>query len=643
MTEMRYLDFDLLIEGSEGKYLARVLNSPCGESAANFNLPFSDPEFNSFLARIEQFRGNDQRALHFTGSSKTESAKGLGERLYNAVFNDNKVGTCLLRSFDKAKDQEAGLRIRLRLTALANLPWEYLYCKDLNDFLALSDMTPIVRYLEMPKPIQSLQVKPPLKVLVMISSPKDHPQLDVENEWMKLENALSVLMEKGLLALERLEAATFVALQKSLGREKFHIFHFIGHGGFDQESGNGVLLFENQQMLGHQVDSETLGMLLGKHSSLRLAVLNACEGGRTSSTDPFAGLAQSLLQQGIPATVAMQFPITDSAAITFAQKFYEVIAEGGWIESALSEARLAIFADNKVEWATPVLYMRATEGRIFEVAPLSEEEKQRNRLAALRDKAEDAIRREDWKEATEKLNDLLSLDKSNAEVLTMLRHAEQQPGLPDLYAAGQAHYEAARWREALVCFLQVQEIGGDYKGVFKLIANAKLELEKLEAASASSSQKRSTLFQSDLNAHYGRVIKKIIEGNVVPFFGAGVNLCGRPPKSSSEDDKYLPSHSELVKYLTKLSGYPEDAPQELAQVAQYFYHKEGRSPFYEALRELFTADYPITPAHQFLATLPKVLRKRGFSPRYQLIVTTNYDDALERAFTKWGEPFFVSR
>ena len=63
-----------------------------------------------------------------------------------------------------------------------------------------------------------------------------------------------------------------------------------------------------------------LGTILHDHESLRVAVLNACEGARTSRNDPFAGSAQSLVQQGIPAVIAMQFEIADDVASRFAQR-----------------------------------------------------------------------------------------------------------------------------------------------------------------------------------------------------------------------------------------------------------------------------------------------------------------------------------
>ncbi len=109
-------------------------------------------------------------------------------------------------------------------------------------------------------------------------------------------------------------------------------------------------------------------MMLHDHESLRVAILNACEGARTSRTDPFAGSAQSLVQQGIPAVIAMQFEIADDVASRFAHEFYGALADGYPIDASLTEARKSIFAArHEVEWGTPVLYLRAPDGRIFDV------------------------------------------------------------------------------------------------------------------------------------------------------------------------------------------------------------------------------------------------------------------------------------
>jgi hypothetical protein len=230
--------------------------------------------------------------------------------------------------------------------------------------------TPLVRYLELPEVIQPVAVTPPIRVLVMISSPSDYPALDVEAEWKRLNESLAGLIASGTIAIERLDDATLSVLQRRLRRAQYHIFHFIGHGEFDQTLQEGVLLLERDNRRGHRVGSQYLGMLLHDHDSLRLAILNACEGARSSRQDPFAGSAQCLVQQGIPAVIAMQFEIADDVASTFAHEFYGALADGLPIDAAVTEARKAIFAGGReVEWATPVLYLRAPDGRIFDVAP----------------------------------------------------------------------------------------------------------------------------------------------------------------------------------------------------------------------------------------------------------------------------------
>jgi hypothetical protein len=146
------------------------------------------------------------------------------------------------------------------------------------------------------------------------------------------------------------------------------VLHFVGHGGFDEQTQDGLLVFEDEQGRGNEVSATYLSTLLHDADSLRLAVLNACDGARASRTDQFAGVAQSLLQQGVPAVVAMQFEISDEAALTFAREFYGAFAEGYPVEAALAEARKSMFAlQNDSEWATPVLYLRTHGNAIFEI------------------------------------------------------------------------------------------------------------------------------------------------------------------------------------------------------------------------------------------------------------------------------------
>jgi len=140
--------------------------------------------------------------------------------------------------------------------------------------------------------------------------------------------------------------------------------------------------------------------------------------------------------------------------------------------------------------------------------------------------------------------------------------------------------------------------------------------------------------------HYASVMRSMSEGQVVPLLGAGVNLCDRPSGQAWELGHYLPSGSELADYLARTFYFPELEERNLLRVSQYVVTKEGKGPLYFELRKLFDANYPVTPVHDFFATLPGRLRERG-TPSYQVILTTNYDDALERAFDAVDEPYDV--
>src|SRR5207247_11458160 len=181
-------------------------------------------------------------------------------------------------------------------------------------------------------------------------------------ELLNLRSELRELIDAGTLVLERLDTPTLEALQEQLEEREYHIFHFIGHGDFDQDERRGLLLLEDGGGGPELVPAESMATLL-PNDSMRLAILNSCEGGRASELDPFAGTAQTLVRAGIPAVIAMQFTITDAAAIAFSRRFYATLAAGRPIDTAVCQARKTISTQvNAVEWATPVLYMRSNDG-----------------------------------------------------------------------------------------------------------------------------------------------------------------------------------------------------------------------------------------------------------------------------------------
>ena len=142
-----------------------------------------------------------------------------------------------------------------------------------------------------------------------------------------------------------------------------------------------------------------------------------------------------------------------------------------------------------------------------------------------------------------------------------------------------------------------------------------------------------------LHDHCNRVIRAMGEGRVTPILGAGVNLYRRPPSVRWVPGADLPDAAELAEYLAEEFGYPQGETLDLMRVAEYADVMSGTGPLYAKLHDLFDANFPISPVYQFLAELPQQLKRADKLRRYPLIVTTNYDDGLERAFTKAGERF----
>jgi DNA-binding SARP family transcriptional activator len=116
----------------------------------------------------------------------------------------------------------------------------------------------------------------------------------------------------------------------------------------------------------------------------------------------------------------------------------------------------------------------------------------------------------------------------------------------------------------------------------------------------------------------GEVVETLLGGRLVPVLGADV--------------------AELAAHLSTRFEYPHEAPG-LPRVAQYVAVMMGAGPLHDELHALLNAETQPTVVHRFFASLPPLLRERG-AP-HQLIVTTSYDLALERAFLDAGEEFDV--
>jgi hypothetical protein len=300
----------------------------------------------------------------------------LGMHLYDMVFS-NEVEKLFLGMRSKLAPGEK-LRVllifRKEALSLAGLPWEYLYGPDTENRLGYyfstdKDLT-FARFLRLDSPRENLAPESsPLRITIISSRPSLlNPILHrpVIEEIKKLPD-----IELG----ETIEQPTKGSLLKKLeefAREERppHVLHFMGHGQFLGDRGQIALLREDGQTEHWVDDKEFAGYFRQTGCLPRLVVLHLCEGGRVSFPSHFGGIAPQLVMAGVPAVVAMQYPITNQTAIDFSCAFYRHIGRGEPIDHAVQNARYTAMTkitpesgDERV-FGAPVLYLQSWDGVI---------------------------------------------------------------------------------------------------------------------------------------------------------------------------------------------------------------------------------------------------------------------------------------
>lgn len=351
---MDYIDLSVRIQ-DDGDILAQ---SNFGESRGRLNL--NQDEIRPLLQSIED------------DETEVELLKKLGNILFNAIFDKN-----ISNQFAAVKTaaESAGRGVRLRLIfeepQMAAIPWEFLYDESTNTFLANDPKTALSRYIDVP--LRRQDIKPaslPLKILLIISSPKNLDPLDSAGEEKLIRKALEKHINTNMIEIDIINKATIDAIYQRLNEnedeEPYNVLHFIGHGLFKNNKGLVALVDDNDRA--RLLDDESFANLFLGKRGLGLVILNSCEGAKTSSGQAFRGMAPRLVQRGIPAVIAMQYPIRDITAKIFAEEFYRSLARANPVDEAVQSARNLISIKTRLDnrdFATPVLFMRAKDGVIL--------------------------------------------------------------------------------------------------------------------------------------------------------------------------------------------------------------------------------------------------------------------------------------
>jgi hypothetical protein len=349
-----------------GEYAVRVVHSAAdGEPAGTLNL-----DVDGLRRRREQV---EQAVLSSSVRTRRimpageQPVRQLGLGLFEALFT-GPVSSAFRGSLGVARGRGQGLRLVLRLTApeLAELPWEAMFDPETETYLCREE--PLVRHVPAPFTPDPLEVPRPLRILGLVSSPRGLQRLNVEAEQERLHKALAQPLANRRVELHWVAEATWDGLHQKLLAEPWHVLHFIGHGDFDPGVDEGVIALVGEDGYADLVGANRLSSLLSadRRHTPRLVVLNSCSSAK-EGTELFSGTAATLVHRGIHAVAAMQFAISDKAAIRFAQGFYTALAEGQGIDEAVRNGRIAILglSDDTLEWVTPVLYLRGEGTHLF--------------------------------------------------------------------------------------------------------------------------------------------------------------------------------------------------------------------------------------------------------------------------------------
>ncbi len=346
-----YTEFEIEFQPRNGDTYPIAARGPAGEQTGTLRSPGDDPAFQQLTTRLALFDTDEALLLD------------IGQRLFAALF-DREIGKLYAASRSMLQDDQ-GIVIRLRIMPgaeeLAVLPWEFMADPDSGPLSMLD--APIARYLPQPTPLPTFHATLPLKVL--LTGAQTPPTVDIARELQAVEAALQGLGEQVTIHVEpHLTASAF----REFLREGFHVWHFIGHGGFDKAGKTAQLLFEDQNGDADPVTAMELNIMLNR-SGLRLVVLDACNSGKLA-TEPFRSIAPALIRAQVPAVVAQQFAVPEEATREFVTDFYRSLASGLPIDACMTEGRKAVMNSaglGQASWGIPVLYTRMASGRLFEL------------------------------------------------------------------------------------------------------------------------------------------------------------------------------------------------------------------------------------------------------------------------------------
>jgi CHAT domain len=299
----------------------------------------------------------------------------LGGHLYATIFR-GEVQRGLLAARAAAREGRAVLRVLLAFQSatddLVQLPWELLHHD--GEFLANEHRLVLARnLLQDPKPFQTIPT-PPLEVAFLVTVPDTDAYRDQRGELLQ---ALQEPAEySASISATVLDHWNEDEASKLLTTKPYpQVVHIIGVCRQVRDEDRLEIYVDDGETVdwrGPQVVTNLFSSNeeLPPSDQVRLVVLQLCEPSPLDFEVTFERLAPALIRMGIPAVLAMQYPLNAQAAGRFVKKLYEALGQGRSIDEAVQRARADLFAHFEQErlLGSPVLYMQSVDSRLLPVS-----------------------------------------------------------------------------------------------------------------------------------------------------------------------------------------------------------------------------------------------------------------------------------
>ncbi|MBC1239956.1 cell division protein HetF [Nostoc sp. 2RC] len=311
----------------------------------------------------------------------------LGQQLYNALFQGT-LRDSWITAQGIAQNHQQVLRLRLGLkdTRLARLPWEVMHANDrplaTGPYVAFSRFQSGILGASRLRSMRGATPTPNtftpmeetgVKVLMVIASPLDQVRLDLlKQEAIKLQAELArpaprfaeVSSHLPEIELTVLDQPGREELTQALEQGRYDVLHYSGHSNLGSNGGEIYLASRRTGLTEILTGDDLAGLLV--NNNIQMAVFNSCLGAYTAALGASEdtgerNLAESLVKRGIASVLAMSERIPDEVALTLTQLFYRNLSQGYPVDLCVSRVRqglISAYGSHQMYWALPILYLQ---------------------------------------------------------------------------------------------------------------------------------------------------------------------------------------------------------------------------------------------------------------------------------------------